>query len=326
MTDLKQRILDRVQDDLADIETALRAHLDPYLDLVAQVAGHILFSGGKRLRPLMMVLGARLCGSRDPLLPTYATLFEYLHAATLVHDDVVDGALMRRGKPVAHTRWDSPTAVLTGDYLLARALKIATMTGRTKVIEVLSSVTEHMSQGEIQQLARKGQVDLSESEYLQIIRAKTAVLFEGAARVSALVADAPPEMEAALATYGYELGIAFQMVDDLLDYTQDSRTLGKQTGADLREGKLTLPVILTLQAADGPDRRRMTAIIQRPDFTAADFAQLVDLMTRYGGIDTTRRRARECVDRAKKALAGFPASEPHQVLLDVADYALLRTA
>ena len=326
MTDLKQRILDRVQNDLTTIETALQEQLAPYLDLVRQVAGHILFAGGKRLRPLMMVMGARLCDCSDPKLPTYATLFEYLHAATLVHDDVVDGGAVRRGRPVAHLQWDSPTAVLTGDYLLARALKIAAMTGKPRVIDVLASVTENMSQGEIQQLSRKGQVDLSEDEYLQIIRAKTAVLFEGACRVSAIVAGATAEKETALATYGYELGIAFQMVDDLLDYTHDTRVLGKPVGADLREGKLTLPVIVALQSASDAHRAEMTDIIRRPDFSTVDFDRLIDLLTRYGGIESTRRRAAACVDQAKTALGVFPRGETRQILMDVADYALLRTA
>ena len=201
MTDLKQKILAAVENDLDDIEKALSDNLNPYLDLVSEVAGHILFSGGKRLRPLLMVLSARMCGYNGNYEKTFSTALEYLHTATLLHDDLVDDAKLRRGKSVAHSKWGNSITVLVGDYLLARALSISAGTGRLRVIQVLTELTENMSQGEVHQLLRKGDINLTEDEYLEVIRRKTAVLFEAACQVSAIMADAPSEKEKALAEF-----------------------------------------------------------------------------------------------------------------------------
>ena len=220
--DLKNSILQRVKDDLAEIESELAGNLQPHFDLVSQISSHILFSGGKRLRPLLMVISARLCGYEGANAWKFSTIFEFLHAATLLHDDVVDGARFRRGKPVAHAVWDSATAVLVGDFLLARSLTLAAETDSPRIIRVIAEITEYMSQGEIQQLAQKGMTELTEKEYMHIIKCKTAALFAGACRSSAILADAPNGKEAALNNYGLNLGFAFQMVDDLLDYTAAS--------------------------------------------------------------------------------------------------------
>jgi len=323
MRELKERILEAVRADLEGIEAAIRDNLKPHLDLVRQVAGHILFSGGKRFRPLLMVLSARLCGYRGTYDKTFSTIFEYLHAATLLHDDLVDGASLRRGKPAAHRRWGNETAVLVGDFLLARGLTIAAATGRSRVIEIIAGITEEMSQGEIHQLQRKGALDMSEAEYLEIIRRKTAVLFEGACRISAILSDAPAEMETALAVYGFNLGIAFQMMDDLLDYTAETPELGKRTGADLREGKLTLPVIHALGRASPADRERMAAVL-REDFSDDQFRALVRILEGSGGIDYTRSQAGRRIEAAKEALSVFEPSEARRILFDIADYTLTR--
>ena len=322
--DLKQRILTEVRDELAAIEQAIEANLTPHVELAREIAGHLLFAGGKRLRPLLMVLCSRLCGYQGGYDVTFSTIFEYIHAATLLHDDVIDGGTLRRGHPTAHRIWNPSAVVLTGDFLLARALSIAARAGRLRILEVVANVTEEMAQGEILQLQRKGHLDLTRDEYLRIIRCKTAVLFEGACRVSALLADAPTGAEEALGRYGHHLGLAFQMADDLLDYTEDSAALGKMPGADLREGKLTLPVIHALARASETDRQTMVGIIERGDFSATTFAGLVSLLHRYGGIDDTRRQAAMEVSRAKEALAFFPDSRGRRILMDIADYALIR--
>jgi octaprenyl-diphosphate synthase len=322
--DLKRRILAEVQDELAAIEDALEANLTPHVGLVRAIAGHLLFAGGKRLRPLLMVLCARLCGYRGTYDIPFSTIFEYLHVATLLHDDVIDGGTVRRGRPAAHRIWNPPAVVLTGDFLLARALSIATRTGRVRILEVVAKVTEEMAQGEILQLQRKGKPDLTREEYLRIIRCKTAVLFEGACRVSAILADAPGEAEAALADYGHCTGLAFQMADDLLDYTEDGAALGKVPGADLREGKLTLPVIHALEQAPEADRRAMVEIITQDDFSAESFAALLNLLERNDGIGYTRRQAAAQVGKAKEALAFFPDSNVRGILMDIADYTLMR--
>lgn len=324
MSDLKQKIFSAIESDLDDIEKALSDNLNPYLDLVSDVAGHLLFSGGKRLRPLLMVLSARMCGYTGDYAKTFSTALEYLHTATLLHDDLVDEAAMRRGKTAAHAAWGNSITVLVGDYLLARALSISAGTGRLRVVQVLAELTENMSQGEVHQLMRKGDIKLTEDEYMVIIRRKTAVLFEAACRVSAIIADAPQEKEKALAEYGYNLGIAFQMADDLFDYTLQTSDFGKEVGADLREGKLTLPVIYALKQARSADRDLMIKIIQDDDVATEDFMTLVDLLDKYGGIDYTQKTATAFIDTAKAALAGFEPSPTKATMLDIADYALAR--
>jgi octaprenyl-diphosphate synthase len=324
MNDLKQKILTAVEDDLSDIEKALADNLNPYLDLVSEVAGHLLFSGGKRLRPLLMVLSARLCGYTGDYEKTFSTALEYLHTATLLHDDLVDEAALRRGKKVAHLKWGSSITVLVGDYLLARALSISAGTGRLRVVQILAELTENMSQGEVHQLMRKGDIDLKEDEYLEVIRRKTALLFEAACRVSAIIADAPRASEKALAEFGYNLGIAFQMADDLFDYTLTTTDFGKAVGADLREGKLTLPVIAALRNATPADKAQMTKIIQDQEFSGEDFATLIGLLDKHGGIAYTQEAAAAYIDNAKQALSIFESSRTKDILLDIADYALAR--
>jgi octaprenyl-diphosphate synthase len=324
--ELKQKIMALVEDDLSAIEAALIENLTPHLELVKDVASHILFAGGKRLRPLLMVLSARICGYRGTYDKTFSTIFEYLHAATLLHDDLIDGADTRRGRPVANRLWDNATVVLVGDFLLARGLSIAARTGIAEVIAVIAHITEEMSQGEIHQLMRKGALDLSEEEYLDIIRRKTAVLFQGACRISALIADAPRAAEEALAAFGFNLGMAFQMADDLLDYTLDSHVLGKTVGADLKEGKLTLPVIYTLRRANPADRRELERIIADPGFSEPDFKQLIGQLDTGGGIAYTRNLAETYIVAAKEALSIFDEGPTKQILLHIADYAVAREA
>ncbi|MCP3952672.1 MAG: polyprenyl synthetase family protein [Desulfobacterales bacterium] len=326
MSDLKTKILAAVSEDLDAIERALAENLTPHFDLTRDVAGHILFGGGKRLRPLLMVLAARVCDYTGDKAATYSIIFEYLHAATLLHDDLVDEALVRRGKPVANTVWGNSTAVLTGDFLLARSLSLAADTGRIEVIRTIARITEMMSQGEIQQLNRKGDLALSEEDYMAVIECKTAVLFQGACRTGALVAQRNETDPQALADYGYNLGLAFQMADDLLDYTLDSAALGKVVGADLREGKLTMPVIHALENAGTKDRKTMETIIRNPDFSMDDFKALIEMLRVYNGIRYTRETAKKYVDRAKVCLDRFGTSATKEILCNIADYALQRKA
>jgi octaprenyl-diphosphate synthase len=324
MNDLKHKILMQVKHDLEEIEIALEQNLSPYLDLVSQIAGHILFSGGKRLRPLLMVLSARICGYDGDYDKIFSTIFEYLHAATLLHDDLVDEATLRRGKPVANSIWGNAATVLVGDFLLARSLAIAAETKQPDVIKVVSGITENMSQGEIHQLMRKGSLDLTEAEYMEIIKRKTAVLFQGTCRAGAQIANVSLTKETALSDYGFNLGIAFQMVDDLLDYTLDTATLGKEVGADLKEGKLTLPVIYSLKSADEKDRTCMKNIIKNKNFSVNDFKTLIRMINKYGGQLYTQNLATEYVQNAKEALAVFEHSKTKELLLMIADYTLSR--
>jgi octaprenyl-diphosphate synthase len=324
MTDLKQTLMEAIADDLVRIEAALAANLVPHFDLVRETAGHLLFSGGKRLRPLLLLLSARLCGRDDETVVRLSVIMEYLHAATLLHDDVVDGGTLRRGRTVVNRVWDPPTAVLTGDFLLARTLSLAASSGDLAVIAAIATFTELMSQGEIQQLADKGDIGITEEHYMEIIRCKTAVLIEGSCRVGAMLAGVTNDMVAALASYGNHLGLAFQMADDLLDYTADSQGLGKVVGADLREGKMTLPVIHAMAVASGPDRDRMAAALRADEVSPEEFEAFAKLLEDNGGLAYTRKKARRHVARAKAQLDRFEESATRKVLADIADYALSR--
>lgn len=326
MSELKEKIKTLVSDDFQEIEIALKENLNPYYGLVENIAGHILFSGGKRLRPLLMILSARICGYAGNYDKKFSVLFEYLHAATLLHDDLVDEAGMRRGKKVAHLEYGSSEAVLTGDFLLARSLSLASATEIPKLIGIIAKITEDMSQGEIQQLSNKGRLDLSEEEYMDVIERKTAVLIRGACQSGALIAGANGNLENALTEYGYCLGIAFQMADDLLDYTANTEELGKETGADLREGKLTLPVIYALARANERDREFMEKTIRNSQFSSDEFKKLTNLLEKYKGLSYTRDKAVEHVHKAKKAISVFSPSTTRNLLEMIADYALVRKA
>ncbi len=326
MSNQKNKIFAIVKDDLADIETALSQSLNPYFELVSQVASHIMLSGGKRLRPLLFLLSTRICGYKGNIAIKFSSIFEYLHTASLLHDDIVDDAVLRRGQRVANAIWGNPIAVLVGDFLLARASAISVDAGSLEIIKVLSEITEEMSQGEIHQLIKKGSLDITETEYLEVIRRKTAVLFQGACRIGALISNASEEKEAALSICGLHLGIAFQMVDDLIDYTSDTRTLGKEIGADLKEGKLTLPVIHSLKTAESSDRVLMEKIIKNKDFAAHEFETLVEMLKKYGGIAYTKKQAAAHIEKAKQALKVFSPSESREVFLLITDYILERNA
>jgi octaprenyl-diphosphate synthase len=236
----------------------------------------------------------------------------------------VDGASLRRNQPAAHLKWGNSIAVLVGDFLLARALSVSAATGRVKIVQILAELTEQMSQGEVHQLMRKGDIRLSEEEYLEVIRRKTAVLFETACRVSAVLAEAPHERESALAAYGLNLGMAFQIADDLFDYTLDASQLGKDVGSDLREGKMTLPLIQGLKQAGDEEREWMVKVVQDPGFSTEDFLKLVERLHAGGAIRYAQHAAGTYILKAKAALSAFAPSETLGTLVDIADYALQR--
>ena len=324
MNGLKEQISEAVSQDLIEIEVALTKNLKPYLPVVSHVAKYIMFSGGKRIRPLLMVFSARLCGYNGDYDKTLSVVFEYLHAATLLHDDLVDGADIRRGSPVAHSIWGNPATVLVGDFLLARSIAIAAETNSVPIVDVLARTTAQMSEGEIHQLLHRGDLAIEEKDYMEVITRKTACLIQAACQVGALLAESPGKQVQALASYGYHLGVAFQMVDDLLDYTADTVVLGKVTGADLREGNLTLPVIYALNRATAEDRTRMETIIRDVDMAEADFETVLGLIKKYGGVKYTRDRAQEHIEQAKNSLYIFDASKPRTFLKQLADYVIVR--
>jgi len=326
MTGLKKKLILRVENDLADIEDALRQNLNPHLDLVKEAASHLIFSGGKRIRPLLNMLTARLCGYTDKFIKRFCTIIEFLHTATLLHDDVVDGAAIRRGKPVANSIWGAPITVLVGDFLLARALYIASETNNPKIIKVIAEITESMCQGEIHQLIKRGDVTFSEEEYMDMIRRKTGFLIQGACQTGAILAGAADDIEKKLALFGYHIGIVFQIADDLLDYTSDTKILGKTIGADIKEGKLTLPVIHSLKNATAKDREWMAQIIKSKTFSEDEFNNFTGMLETYGGIQYSRNAALEHVNKAKDIMMTFESSKTRETLIMIADYTLTREA
>jgi len=329
MGSLKQKIIEQAAPDLKKIENSLEQNLNPNLKLVKEIASHLLFSGGKRLRPLLMVHSARLCGYNPSGYNhdfefEFSTIFEYLHAATLLHDDVVDEAQIRRGKKAAHTKWSAPKVVLTGDFLLATALDIAARTKEPGIISIIAQITKDMSQGEIDQLDKKGKLDLSEQEYLEIIRRKTAVLIQGACKSGAILAKTAKEKQDALDQYGFHLGMAFQMADDLLDYTASAKELGKNPGADISEGKLTLPLIHSLANASSKDKKWMENFITSSDFSSNLFEKLKEKLYEYRGIEYTDQKARDHVKKAKACLNVFHDCQSRELLCQIADYSIER--
>ncbi|MBF0451983.1 MAG: polyprenyl synthetase family protein [Candidatus Magnetomorum sp.] len=321
---LKKKIMSSVADDLEQIEIALKHSLDPYLELVQTIAGHILFSGGKRLRPLLMVICARMCGYGNNDLIHFSTMFEYLHVATLLHDDVIDQAKMRRGKKAAHHVFGAAETVLTGDYLLAKSLAIAGETGKMAIIQLAAKITEEMAQGELLQMINQRNPHLTETDYLTIVQSKTAVLMQAACESGAIIADASPDILKAVSNYGRNIGIAFQIADDILDYTAETHILGKQIGADLREGKLTLPVIYTLQQANPTERVFIEKIIQDVHFSHTDFEKLIDIMRTYNSVNFCLDQAKAFVEKARKPLMVIPETPEHQILYDIADFVVAR--
>lgn len=325
MENLKEKIIKSISKDLEEIEKAIARNLSPHLELVKIVSEHILFSGGKRLRPVLMLESARICGKNTPDLYDYSIIFEYLHSATLLHDDLIDEAQLRRGKKAAHTVYGNAAAVLTGDFLLAKSLNIASLLKDPEIVNEVSKITEEMSQGEIHQLIIKGNMSITKEDYFDIIKRKTAVLIEGACRTGARIAKAEEEKVKRLGEYGYHLGMAFQMADDLLDYLSDSKALGKMPGADLREGKLTLPLIHTISLCNEMERTLIEKEIEKGlSAIEPDFDLVVSLVEQYGGLSYTQEIAETHVKKAKNILSGFGESKETDILYMLADYSLSR--
>jgi len=317
-------LLAAIAEDLERIEAALRAVRASQVPFINEVSHYILFAGGKRLRPLLTVLCARLCGYEDPRIYDLAVLFEYLHAATLLHDDVVDGAEFRRGRRAAHNLWGNQATILVGDYLYARALRIAVEKGNFEVLKVVTETTLLMSEGEVLQLLNCDNTGLTEAEYEEVIFRKTAALISAACECGGIMAGVSGEERRRLRDFGRHLGLAFQITDDLLDYVGVSEKTGKDLGTDFKEGKVTLPLLYALRTASDPDRSRLLALLRDTDPTPEGFREAREIIARCGGFDYTRKKAREEVDRALENLLHFPPNPTRYLLEDLTRYILER--
>lgn len=316
-------ILKDLEKDVAAINLALSANLQTHVPLIAEVGRHILLSGGKRVRPLLFILAARMSGCQGNNLSDFSTIFEYLHAATLLHDDVIDAANVRRGVSTANTIWGNQAVILVGDFLLAKALSLAVTTNKLKILQVLSHATTMMAEGEILQLLHAGNLKISAAEYFEVITRKTAILMSAACQIGAILGGVPASQEEALSLMGLNLGITFQVVDDILDYTGDERELGKQVCADLREGRITLPLIHALAQAKPADRERLEAITR--DLTPESAQELTSLLEQYGSLDHARAIARDYTLKAQENLATFPASLEKTYFWAITEELLART-
>lgn len=311
----------------SDIEACNRAiirRMDSPVALIPQLAAHIVAAGGKRLRPLLTLAAARMCGYEGARHVHLAACVEFIHTATLLHDDVVDESLLRRGLASANAVFGNKASVLVGDFLFARAFQLMVEDGSLKVLDILSHAAATIAEGEVLQLVIQNDLSTTDAQYLDVIKGKTAALFAAACQVGAVVSDRPAEEEAALAAYGMNLGIAFQLVDDALDYAADQQILGKTVGDDFREGKITLPVLAAFAAADEAGKAFWRRTIEASEQTDADLDQAMRLIEHHGAIGITLARATSFASSAKSNLAIFPDSPIRRCLMAVADFTVSR--
>ena len=314
-----------VGSDLEACNRAIVARMDSPVALIPQLAAHIVAAGGKRLRPLLTLAAARLCGYAGGERHVHlAACVEFIHTATLLHDDVVDESQLRRGLASANAVFGNKASVLVGDFLFARAFQLMVDDGSLKVLGILSHAAATIAEGEVLQLVTQNDLSTPEARYLEVIKGKTAALFAAACQVGAVVADRPAVEEAALAEYGLNLGIAFQLVDDALDYGADQATLGKTVGDDFREGKITLPVLVAYQAGTPEERAFWRRTIETSEQAEADLGEALRLMAASDAIGATLDRAARFAGTAKAALGVFPDSAWRRALADVADYTVSR--
>jgi octaprenyl-diphosphate synthase len=315
----------QVQDDLEACNRAIVARMESPVRLIPQLAAHIVAAGGKRLRPMLTLAAARLCGyGGGERHVNLAACVEFIHTATLLHDDVVDESQLRRGLASANAVFGNQASVLVGDFLFARAFQLMVADGSLEVLEILSAAAATIAEGEVLQLVTQNDLATPEGRYLDVIRGKTAALFAAACEVGPVIADRPGAERHALRDYGMNLGIAFQLVDDALDYAADQAVLGKTVGDDFREGKITLPVLVAYAAGDAGERTFWHRTIETGEQSEADLAQALRLMQAHGAIGATLDRAAQFAALAKDGLRQFPDSRLRRSLMAVADYTVNR--
>ena len=319
------QIFEPIRADLELVDREFARHVESQVELIPTIGKYIQTSGGKRLRPAVLLMASRLGGYEGDQAVLYAAVVEFIHTATLVHDDIIDESELRRGRMAVHSRWGNDITVLLGDYLYIKSMALALSHDNLDIVRALCDVTLRMIEGELYQLTKNGDADLSEDEHFDIIRRKTAYLFGGCAQIGGMLGNITREREQALQEYGFNLGTAFQLVDDLLDFTGDLKALGKPVGADLREGKITLPLIHLLQHdQSGSAGRIVREIIASRTATDEQWDELLQLLKDHRSIDYAYRCAVDFGERAKKPLSAFPPSSERDALIALPDYVLSR--
>lgn len=310
-------------EDMAAVDALIRRRLASEVVLINQVAEHIVSAGGKRLRPMLVVLAGRACGAGGPVHHQLAAIVEFIHTSTLLHDDVVDESDLRRGRSTANAIWGNAASVLVGDFLYSRSFQLMVELDSMEVMRLLADTTNRIAEGEVLQLLHVHNPNTDEAAYLRVIERKTAVLFAAGTRLGALAAGADAEVQQRLYDFGMELGYAFQIADDVLDYAADAADLGKNLGDDLAEGKATLPLIHAIRHADAATRERLRGIVERGD--AAAMPEVLAAIRATGGLEYSRERARAHAEAAQRALDGLPANPALDALRGLARYAVERS-
>jgi octaprenyl-diphosphate synthase len=314
-----REIFELVQDELEQVEKKITADSVASVDAVTAIGQYLQTSGGKRLRPTLLLLSAKLCGNAGASAVQLGAVVEMVHAATLVHDDVIDAAHTRRGRPSANARWGNHTCVLAGDWMYMQAFQIALRERNFTILDLLIGLTQMMVEGELIQLERIGKIDISEADCMELVDRKTAGLFSVCARLGALAAGADVQVQEKLGDYAWNLGMAFQLVDDVLDFTARENTLGKPVGGDLREGKVTLPLVYALDSATPAERTMVETILRERSYDTVPFASILALLEKYRGVERVRERAQMFTEKARRTIGEFPESRYQRALLAVTE-------
>jgi octaprenyl-diphosphate synthase len=314
-----REIFDLIQDDLEQVEKKITTESVASVDAVTAIGQYLQSAGGKRLRPALLLLSARLCGEAGSTAIQLGAVVEMIHAATLVHDDVIDAAQTRRGRASTNVKWGNHTCVLAGDWLYMQAFQIALRERNFQFLDLLIGLTQMMVEGELLQLEHIGHIDISEADCMELVDRKTACLFSVCARLGALASHADPQTHEKLGEYAWNLGMAFQLVDDVLDFTAREKVLGKPVGGDLREGKVTLPLVYALERATPAERRMVETILDQRTYDEVPFARILSLLEKYRGIERVKERAQAFTDKARQLINEFPESPYQRALLTVTD-------
>jgi octaprenyl-diphosphate synthase len=313
-----------VGEDLKAVEAEMGKNFFSEISMIPTVSRYLIASGGKRFRPILLLLCARLSGYHGPRAVPLASTIEFIHTATLLHDDVVDRAHMRRGMASANSVWGDGASVLVGDFLFTKSFHLIAEDGSLSILRLISKATNQLAEGEVMQLVKKGNPGTREEDYTFVVVHKTAVLISAACQIGGILGEASPDRIKAFADFGLNVGVAFQLIDDMLDYVADEQTLGKTIGMDLNEGKVTLPLIHALRTCAADQRERLVGMIQDPARSEEDLAFVLGMVRRCGGIDYTRKRAQFYVDQSKSALKAFSPSPEKEALQVIADYTIQR--
>ena len=314
-----REIFDLIQNELVEVEKHIAAESVASVDAVTAIGQYLQSSGGKRLRPALLLISAKLAGGAGPGAIHLGAVVEMIHAATLVHDDVIDAAETRRGRPSTNVKWGNHVCVLAGDWLYMQAFQIALRERNFQILDLLISLTHMMVEGELLQLERIGKIQITEADCMELVDRKTACLFSVCARLGGICGTSDPQVQEKLGEYAWNLGMAFQLVDDILDFTAREQTLGKPVGGDLREGKVTLPLVYALECATPAERRLVETILEQRSYQQVPFSRILGLLEKYRGIERVKDRAQAFTEKARAIISEFPESRYQRALMSVTE-------